>query len=215
MALAANPRTRARAQYLVRGLYGMADASVPGGDVIALGHTLLEAGCTVLQLRAKDWEGARIRKAAIQLLAACRAVDSAFIVNDDPALAAEIGAHGVHLGQLDGDIAEARALLPDGIIGRSSHSLAQALEAVEQGADYVAFGPVFATDNLSRRKAVRGVAALAEVRLALAAHIPMVAIGGIGPENLPLVRRTAVESWAVIHAVSHAPDPLQAALQLL
>jgi thiamine-phosphate diphosphorylase len=216
MPLAAhNSVTRARARQVVRGLYGMADASVPGGDVVSLGQVLLDAGCSTIQLRAKHWPRARVERAARELLARCERVNACFILNDDVHLAREIGAHGVHIGQTDGDLAAARAAFPNGVIGRSSHSVQQALDAAEGGADYVAFGPVFATTNLSRDKPVRGLRRLRGVRQALPEDVPLVAIGGIEFTTLPSVRATGVQSWAIIRAISLAPDPLQAALQLL
>jgi thiamine-phosphate pyrophosphorylase len=163
-------------------------------------------------------------RAAIDLVALCRAAGATLIVNDDPRVAAASGAHGVHLGQLDGTVAEARKVLPPGsIVGRSTGDLDQLRLAVLElqrassasAADYVAFGPIWETPHLSRPKPVRGVERLQEARGVVPASVPLVAIGGITAARLPEVRGAGADAWAVIGAIASAEDPVAATRSLL
>ncbi len=196
---------------LPRGLYGIADAGF--GDPVALGLALADAGVEVIQLRAKGWSEADLLEAARALLPGLRARGSLLIVNDSLAVAAEIGADGVHLGQEDPpwDLTEARAALPPGaLIGRSTRTLEQVLAA--QDADYLGFGPVYATTTRAGSPAPRGPALLAEaVRLSAR---PVVAIGGIGPEGLAEVKAAGAWGWAVISSLLTAPSLIEAARAL-
>src|SRR5690349_942569 len=109
------------ARHLIVGLYGLADAAAGDGDPVGLGADLLAGGCRLVQLRCKDWPADDVLAAARDLGARCRAVGATFLVNDDPRIAAASAADGVHLGQLDGPVADARAILgPQAIIGRST-----------------------------------------------------------------------------------------------
>ena len=131
-----------RNRLLPLGLYGMADASQ--GDPLALGLWLFERGVRVVQLRAKGADTTALTDLARPLARRADAVGGMLIVNDSIEAAAAAGAQGVHLGQEDAPLAEARrALGPGAIIGRSTHTLAQVRAA--QGADYLGFGPVFGT----------------------------------------------------------------------
>ncbi len=128
---------------------------VAGPDAAAVTANLLAGGADLLQLRAKNHDLATIRRVAESLLPLCRAAGVPFILNDHPALAAELGADGVHLGQDDGPLAAARlAMGPGKIIGRSTHSLAQARAALAEGFDYIGFGPLFATPTKPGRPAI-------------------------------------------------------------
>lgn len=199
----------------IRGLYALADAEASGGAPVALARAALAGGCRLLQLRCKGWSPQRVRAAADAVQALCEEAGAALIVNDDPALAAAVGAAGVHLGQTDGPLAAARAAVgPAALVGRSTHTPDQARAAVAEGADYVAFGPVFPTPHLSRPKEVRGLAALASVRQ-LVHQVPLVAIGGITAGNLWSVHAAGADAWAVIGAIAHAEDPERATAELL
>jgi thiamine-phosphate pyrophosphorylase len=192
----------------VRGLYGIADADASGGDPVRIGAALLAGGCRLVQLRAKGWSPDAVVAAGRALRSRCDAVGAVLVANDDPLVALAYGADGVHLGQTDGPVAAARRAAPTLWVGRSCNDLSQLAAAAAEGADYLAFGPVFDTVHLSRPKATRGLDALAEARRRTA--LPLVAIGGITADRLAAVRGTGVDAWAVIGAVCQAPDPVAA-----
>jgi len=196
---------RAQVRARIRGLYGLTDGST---DPERLGAQLLEGGCRLIQLRCKDWPSEEIRRVAGALSIRCRARGATFIVNDHADIAAAVDADGVHLGQADVSTAEARSIIgPDRIIGRSTNALDQ-IAATLAGADYLAFGPLYPTDNLSRPKEVQG-----EERLHIArgrVPIPLVAIGGIDAARLPAIQRAGADAWAVIGAIAGAADPVTA-----
>ena len=207
--------SRSAVQRRISGLYGIADADASGGDPERIARAMLEGGCRLIQLRCKNWLIQDILRVARTIAPRCRAVDATLILNDHPEIVAESGAHGVHLGQLDPATETARALLPPGaLIGRSTNDLNQIAQALLD-LDYVAFGPVFSTENAGRPKTVRGVEYLAHARSLVPWHVPLVAIGGIDAALLPAVRQTGVSAWAVIGAITKATDPVAATRALL
>lgn len=194
------------------GLYGIADAEASGQDPERLAAAFLEGGARILQLRCKDWAFDAEVEAGRAISTRCRSYGALLIGNDHIERALAMGADGLHLGQLDGPLQEARAKIGDRILGRSTHSVEQALQAQANGADYIAFGPCFETPHLSRPKPVRGIERLAEV--AQAVDRPLIAIGGITAHNLHEVRSAGAHGWAIIGAVAHANDPTAAARAL-
>lgn len=164
-----------------------------------------------LQLRLKDAPDHAVRRAAEILMPLCHDYDAAFLVNDRPDLARELGADGVHIGQEDATYAEARALVGAGAaVGVTCHnSLHLAMEAAEAGADYVAFGAFFAT----RTKAPKSQAALETLESWSAATVvPCVAIGGITVENCRPLVRAGADFLAVVGGVWDHPDGPAAAV---
>lgn len=176
---------------MIRGLYGMADAGF--GDPLAQVRLLAAEGVSPIQLRCKGWPRDRVREIALAALP----LGVMLILNDDAALAAELGLMA-HLGDGDG-----AALGPH---GRSTHTLAQV--RAEREADYIGFGPVFGTATKHSPWSPRGVDLLAEA--AAASQRPVVAIGGITRENLALVKASGVAGWAVIGDIWRSPDPVAA-----
>ena len=168
---------------------------------------LPHASC--LQLRNKTMPADALRNHARRLRDACADAGVAFIINDDPHLALEVAADGVHLGEHDGAIADARNLLGAGaIIGASCYDdLALAQAAVDAGADYVAFGAFFPspTKPAARRASVDLLRASASL------DVPRVAIGGITPDNAGQLVAAGANLVAVISGVFDAPDPVAAA----
>ena len=165
---------------------------------------------TWLQYRQKGADGARRHAQAAALQALCAQAGVPLIVNDDVALAAAIGAAGVHLGEEDGDIAAARTQLgTQAIIGASCYDAhARAERAVAAGASYVAFGAFFpTTSKVTTRRAKPAL--LAE---AAALGVPRVAIGGITPDNMGPLVAAGADLVAVIGGVFEAADPVAAAL---
>ena len=191
------------------GLYGIADASC--ADPVGLAIKLAAAGCPTVQLRAKGWTPQAVHRAAAAIAPRLRALKTCFIINDYPDIALAVGADGVHLGQEDAAIAQAREILgPDRMIGWSTHDLAQVGAA--KGADYIGFGPVFVTQSKPDALPQRGTAQL--MAAVQAAICPVVAIGGINMANLDQVRCTGVHGWACIGALQ-AADDLDAAVAAL
>lgn len=189
------------------GLYAIADAGF--GDPVVLGRTLYEAGCAVVQLRAKGWPPERVEQAAADLRAIAARTGALLIVNDHLDVAVAVGAHGVHLGLEDGDLRAARQRLPDTmLLGRSTRTLAQ-VDAAQADADYLGFGPIFATDTRPGLPEPRGAAMLAEA--VARSPRPIVAIGGINQDNIGAVRASGVHAWAVIAAILRGPDIAEAA----
>jgi len=166
------------------------------------------AGVDAVQLRDRRAAGAAMLRAAQALRALTRRHRAALLVNDriDVALAAD--ADGVHLPASSFPIAVARRLVgPDAWIGRSTHAPAEAEAAAADGADYVVLGPIFATPSKAAYGPPLGVAALTTTR----ASCPVVAIGGITPENAGDVRAAGAYGVAVIRGILDAPEARAAA----
>jgi thiamine-phosphate pyrophosphorylase len=188
----------------LRGLYVIADTGVTAPELL---HEALSAalrgGARAVQFRDK---GMRLRHAARKSLRAlCAEHGALFIINDDPALAAELHADGVHLGRDDGGIARAREFLgKHALVGVSCYNdLERAIEMEARGADYVAFGSFY--QSLVKADAVRAPISLLQ-RAHARLRIPIVAIGGITPANaVPLIEAGAT-AVAVISAVFARPD---------
>jgi thiamine-phosphate pyrophosphorylase len=170
-------------------------------------------GVTMVQLRAKTLSNAAFRAEALDLMPILAAANVPFIVNDRFRIAVELGAAGVHLGEHDLPVAEARKLAPAGfIIGASPKDIAQAAAAREDGAEYVGVGPVYATGSKNDAGAAIGLAGLAaQIE---AAKLPAVGIGGITAENASEVILAGADGVAVISAIQRAPDPGLAAAAL-
>ena len=191
----------------IQGIYALCDNSLnPGLEHRDLAERLLAGGVPILQLRMKgEKDLGQVRAAAEAILSFKRRFDFLFILNDFVELAAELPVDGIHLGQDDMAIAEARRRLgPGRLIGYSSHSLEEALAAERQGADYVALGAIFPTSSKGPGHPVQGTKTLQQVVAAL--KVPLVAIGGIVRENFPQVVAAGAEAVAMIGALTQAPD---------
>ena len=167
---------------------------------------LLAGGADLLQLRAKGHPPDEIEALARRVLPLCRAAGIPFIVNDYPAIAAAVGADGVHLGQDDGPLAPVRALLgPGKIIGRSTHAPEQARAALEEGFDYIGFGPLFPTPTKLGRPGI-GLDDLAAVQSTVGERLPVFAIGGIRRDNLDTVLSAGARNVVIVSDLLTAPD---------
>lgn len=173
---------------------------------------VLPARPALLQYRSKSLSRSRRREQAVALAAVCADHGVGLIINDDLALAAEIGALGVHLGRDDANIAQARMLLGhDAVIGVSCYDdRALAERAAAAGASYIAFGAFFVSPTKPQARR----ASLELLRTSAAYGMPRVAIGGISPDNAEPLVRAGADLLAVISGVFDAPDPLAAARQL-
>ena len=163
-------------------------------------ETWLEAGVRLLQLRAKSMTFGPMLELAQQSGEACRRAGATFIVNDRADVARLSRSSGVHLGQDDLRVSEARRLLADDqLVGVSAHHPRQAADALTQGADYVAIGPVYQTSTKVRPDPTVGLDGVAAASaLTRAASKPLVAIGGITLESAPGVLASGADAVAVI-----------------
>jgi thiamine-phosphate pyrophosphorylase len=173
-------------------------------------------GYPVLQARIKarrHVDAATVMQIARMARRICDEAGIALVVNDRVDVALAVGADGVHLGQTDLSIFEARALVKERLwIGVSTHDLAQVRAACEAGADYLGFGPVFATSTKEHPDPVQGLAGL---RAAVAAaNVPIVAIGGITPASAGDVFAAGASATCAISAVNDASDVRAAASQM-
>lgn len=169
-------------------------------------------GVTLFQLRAKGVDERALLSRGERLAAACGELDLPLIINDQPRLARRLGAAGLHLGQADGPIAAARDVLGPGfLVGRSTHGVAEARRAEQEGADYIAIGSVFPTSSKPKASPC-GLESVAEVLAAV--KLPVFAIGGIAAANVAALVTLGLRRVAVISAIWDAPDPEAAAMAL-
>ncbi|MSP63217.1 MAG: thiamine phosphate synthase [Myxococcales bacterium] len=189
---------------------GPGDRPPPAGR---LARALLDGGARILQLRMKGASAAALLAVVDEMRPLCRRREATLIINDRLDVALAGGADGVHLGQDDLPLAAARALAPPGfLIGVSTHGEAQAFAASDGGADYIGFGPVFATATKENPDPVVGLGAL--TALCRRVRIPVVAIGGISLDHVPEVVAAGAAAAALIAAVNGAPDVAAAARQV-
>ena len=179
-----NSETR-RASLKQARLYGIVDFGYVTTDAVEKATAgLLEGGADIIQLRAKGIDADAIKDAAGKIIPLCRTAGIPFVLNDFPELAVELGADAVHIGQDDGSISEVRALVGEEmLIGRSTHSVAQAKQALEDGADYIGFGPLFPTPTKAGRPAI-GLEEVSKMEAEVGKFLPAFCIGGIKPDNL-------------------------------
>ena len=186
----------------LRGLYAITPDCPDSVVLLRKAEEALRGGVTLLQYRNKSLAAHRVREAKA-LRALARRYQTPFIMNDDVELALETDADGVHLGRDDGDVAAARARLPGKLLGVSCYdSLERAQAAVAAGANYVAFGSVFASST--KPGAVR--APLSIFAAARPLGVPLCAIGGITAENAPQARAAGADLVAVISDLFEAQD---------
>jgi thiamine-phosphate pyrophosphorylase len=190
------------------------------GERFSRGRTLFEVaaeaiagGATVIQLREKEFSTRRLIGEGLALRRLTLEKKVAFIVNDRVDVALAVDADGVHLGQDDLPLPDARKILgPGKIIGVSAHNLEQAVRAQEQGADYIGVGPVFETNTKDTGYAPLGLDVFRSLKEKI--FIPVLAIGGIKTENAGAVVRAGADGVAVISAVAGAPEIREASRAL-
>ncbi len=192
-------------------LYGIVDFGyVAPSDVANITQQLLTGGADVIQLRAKGAEMDQIIIAAKQILPLCKSAGIPFILNDFPELAVELGADGVHIGQDDGSIYDVRRSIGENLlIGRSTHSLEQARKAMDDGADYIGFGPLFPTPTKAGRPAI-GLEEVSKMETEVGQFVPAFCIGGIKMENLGEVLAAGARRCVIVSQLLTAPDVTKA-----
>jgi thiamine-phosphate diphosphorylase len=201
-------RGRATVRDAIRGFYAVLDR-----DDEALARALVSEA-SVLQVRIKPRTGmvdaVDVLRIARMARRVCDDAGAALIVNDRIDIALAAGADGVHLGQTDLPIEDARQISQHLWIGMSTHDVAQVRAACAAGADYLGFGPVFTTTTKERPDPVQGIAGL-RAAVAEAAGRPVVAIGGITATDAADVYRAGAHAVCAISAVNDARDPRDAA----
>jgi thiamine-phosphate pyrophosphorylase len=194
-------------------LYVLVDGQTSAAEAAARAAQLAGAGIHLLQLRDKRLTHSELIERALAMRQALAGSQTLLIINDRPEVALASGAAGVHLGQEDGSVKSARAILgPAALIGVSTHAIEQARRAVLEGANYLGVGPTFT----SRTKSFEQFPGLDYVRqVAAEIALPAFAIGGITADNAGQVRAAGLSRVAVSAAVSRAADPTSAARELL
>ena len=174
----------------------------------------VKAGVKIVQLRMKDAPRDEIVATGRALRDITAGTDTLFIVNDDPSIAAEVGADGVHVGQSDMPVPDVRRQYPSlGIVGLSTHNLEQAAASVALAPDYIGVGPVHATPTKKIPDPVLGYETAG--RMIASVPYPAVAIGGINAETLPAVLAVGARNYAVVRPVCQSSDPYGAIMRLL
>lgn len=192
-------------------LYVITESSISKGrsnDEVV--REAIKGGAGIIQLREKQWSKGKVKEEAIKLLKICRQNNALFVVNDYADIALEIGADGVHLGQADMPIMEARRICGHKlIIGLSTHSVEQAVKADKEDVDYITIGPVYKTRT---KDYTIWPAIIKEILKRI--KKPLIAIGGINKSNIDEVLGQGAKSVAVISAVVAAEDIKKAANEL-
>jgi len=195
-------------------LYVILDAALITFPERECALSLAEAGVRLLQYRNKSAPARRYLDSSRELAETLRARGVSFFVNDRPDVAALAGATGVHVGQEDLDVEQARRVLgQDKLVGVSTHNLEQFERAAASSADYIAVGPIYDTSTKANPDPVVGVDLLRRVRGL--SDKPVVAIGGITLEQAAAVIEAGADSIAVISGILSAPDPGQRARQYI
>ncbi|MFM8885876.1 MAG: thiamine phosphate synthase [Chthoniobacterales bacterium] len=190
-------------------LYGIVDLGYLSADTAPVAaEKLLEGGIDILQLRGKNADKSVIAGLAEEIHALTEPLGVPLILNDYPELLRDVPAEGAHVGQDDLSVAEARAAAGRPvIIGKSTHSLAQARAAAEEGADYIGFGPLFATPTKPGRPAI----GLEDIRTAYSeVKTPIFCIGGIKNENLAEVLSAGAQRIVIVSGWLKADDIVSA-----
>ena len=177
----------------------------------------IQGGITTFQFREKGVNGLSGQKQlemAKRAKEICHKHDVLFIVNDDLDLMKAVDADGLHVGQTDGNLAYIRKETEGKLLGVSAHTLAEAKDAIEHGADYIGAGPIYQTSTKPDAKKPVGVDLIAELR-SNQVNIPLVGIGGITLQNASEVIKAGADGVALISEISCAVDPSSASSNLL
>jgi len=196
------------------GLYVITDPDLSlGRPTIELVKQALEGGAGAIQLRNKKASKRELITEGSEIKALCQAFGALFIVNDHADVAVALDADGVHLGQEDLPAEVARRILgSQKIVGCSAHTIEEALEAERAGADYLGVGTIFPTASKEKIR-LASPGRISEIKMHV--KIPIVAIGGIKATNADQVLAAGADAVAVITAVVSAPNPREAAAELV
>jgi thiamine-phosphate pyrophosphorylase len=184
-----------------------------GRPLIPAVEAAIQGGVTMVQLREKEASSREFFTLAKELLGLTRPLGIPLIINDRLDIALAVGAEGLHIGQSDLPLREARRVAGTGlVIGVSAATVEEALAAEREGADYIGAGAVFPTGSKADAGAAIGIEGLAAIYASV--KIPVVAIGGIGPGNIRAVLDAGASGAAVISAILSQPDIREAAAEL-
>jgi thiamine-phosphate diphosphorylase len=194
-------------------LHAITDAAVLADSDLGIRAAAIAAAGSAVALHARDrtMETAGLARVAQRFIALARPPEAAVFVSGRPDLARAIGAQGVQLSGSDLAVSDARRVFPDGWIGRSVHSVAEARVAVDEGADLVLLGNIYETQTHPGRPGI----GLEPLRESAALGIPVIAIGGVTPDRAVEVRDAGAWGIAAIRALWGATDPYAAAVALL
>jgi thiamine-phosphate pyrophosphorylase len=186
-------------------LYAILDTGYVAPDqILSIAEKLVQAGVDLLQFRAKQMPLSEIVRIGQELRSIIPATGPLFILNDHPGLVEDIGADGVHVGQEDLSVDTAREQAGvERLVGKSTHSLAQARAAEREGADYIGVGPIFATPTKPDYPPV-GLDLIGQVRADV--HVPQFCIGGINEETLPSVVAAGARRVVIVSALLRSDD---------
>ncbi len=174
----------------------------------------LKGGASMIQLRHKSASGSQLYRWAVAINKQCQQYKALCIINDRVDIAMASNADGVHLGQEDIPAKVARKIMGNSsLIGVSTSSLEEALQAQNDGADYIGFGHIYPTSSKEKKNPPVGTGLLQQISLSII--IPIVAIGGISLQNAASIIACGAKGIAVISAVSRAENPLDATNQLV
>lgn len=200
---------------LVKGLYVIVDPENTGGrPVVEIAEEALKGGSSLLQLRDKTSQRGRVLQLAQQLMSLCQSYGALFVMNDDPALALSSKAHGLHIGQQDIPVSEARRVIQsDQIIGSSNNSIDEVVASQTLGLDYIAIGAVFPTSTMGKGdRRVVGTGLITKAKQTT--DQPVVAIGGIDKDNAPDVVLAGADCVCVVGAITLDKNPRDAAARI-
>ncbi len=184
--------------------YFITDSNLTGQDCLKDAEDAIRGGARVIQYREERRSTMDMMAEARLLAAMCSKAGVHLLINNHVDIALAVDADGVHLGQVDMPLEEARKILPDGIIGISCNTLADVQEAEKKGADYIAVSPVFFTTTKKDISSPLGLEGIAEFRKATT--LPVIAIGGINQENVESVVRAGADSVCAISATVSTGD---------
>ena len=192
--------------------YSLYAITAPAANLTTQVQQAIDGGITILQIREKNCTTKRLIELAYPILNLCRNAGIPCIIDDDVEAARVLGADGVHVGQRDMKVQQAREILGDkAIIGTSAHNVAEAVAAEKAGATYLGCGAVFHTST-KHDATLLPYAVLCDIRKAVC--IPVVAIGGITAHNIPQLYSSGIDGVAVVSAVFGQPDVTRAAREL-
>ena len=192
-------------------LYGIVDLGYVSPESISTAtRALIAGGADILQLRAKNTPLELTEALAREIQPLCKDASIPFILNDHCELAAKLKVDGLHIGQDDGSLAEARELVGNSmIVGRSTHSLAQAKQALKDGFDYIGYGPLFPTPTKQGRPGI-GLEELKDMQSLIGSQLPAFCIGGITRENLQSIVSAGARRAVIVSDLLTSQDIAQA-----
>ncbi|MBO9152946.1 thiamine phosphate synthase [Chitinophaga sp. GCM10012297] len=185
----------------------------PGASHVDNIREACEAGCRWVQLRVKSGDVSAIAFDAKQV---CDRYGAKLSINDHPVIARTVGAFGLHVGLQDMPVHEARRIVGDGCwLGGTANTLNDALMHADAGADYIGAGPFRFTVTKEKLSPILGIDGFRQLMKGIGGKLPVLAIGGILPEDIPALMSTGVQGIAVSGLITHAPDKKAMVAQIM